>query len=85
MFSFSVFRKFIEAFQNATHFPGSRRFFPQAGVQSRVKIQMIKNKNKMLASAEDINEIIHADRSRTCYLPRKKCKENKWFEGLDLH
>lgn len=32
----------VEAKQNATHFPGSRRFFPQEGVQSRVKIQMIK-------------------------------------------
>lgn len=32
----------VEAFQNATHFPGSRRFFPQEGETSRIKIQMIK-------------------------------------------
>lgn len=32
----------VEAFQNATHFPGSRRFFPQEGKTSRIKIQMIK-------------------------------------------
>ena len=45
--------QFVEASQDATHFPGSRRFFPQEGATSSIKIQMIKKEFNAEFSAQE--------------------------------
>ena len=48
----------VSAKQDATHFSGSRRFFPQAGATSRVKIQLIKKEFTYEFSAQESAEVL---------------------------
>lgn len=59
----------VQAFQNATHFPGSRRFFPKAGVQSKVKIQMIKKDFTDEFAATDGGEITMNGNAKVVFEP----------------
>lgn len=59
----------VQATQNATHFPGSRRFFPKEGVQSQVKIQLIPKIFDSEFSSQDGGEVIMNGEAKIVFEP----------------
>ncbi|MFK7774599.1 MAG: hypothetical protein AB8F94_20840 [Saprospiraceae bacterium] len=73
----------VTAKQDATHFPGSRRFFPQEGVQSRVKIQMITKIFDAEFSAQESAEITIEGGAKVNFEPNSiKDSEGNIYEGF---
>lgn len=77
--------QFVQAFQNATHFPGSRRFFPQEGKTSKVKIQMMQKEFNHEFSASEGGEIIMNGDAQVSFTPNSiKDSEGNIFQGTVL-
>ena len=75
--------QFVEAFQNATHFPGSRRFFPQEGLTTKVKIQMIKKEFTNEFSASESASILIEGGAKVEFTPNSiKDSNGDIYEGI---